>query len=280
MARVGRRRRHPRCGSAGARPTSRRRCDRRDLHLQPRRLRRRHPWQRQHPRVPADPGRHRQAARVRRAGTLKVTFDGGYRATVKNIDDSITDTLSSFSSRGVHGSIGVVKPDVAAPGDTIASAGMGPGTGPLVLSGTSMATPLQRDQRAGALPAPRLHTADDQGSRDERRGARRVDRSQHRARVRPGPGRRRTSRRTRVPSTAGDRLQPGGDNPVSASFGVVPAPVDQALTTKTLPLTVINKSRRTELQPLLRPRGQQPGVSYSVTPSTLTVTATPADRRR
>src|SRR3954447_9649321 len=76
------------------------------------------------------------------AGTLNVTFDGALQATIKDINDSITDTLSSFSSRGVHGSLGVVKPDVAAPGDTIASAGMGTGTDPLVISGTSMATPL------------------------------------------------------------------------------------------------------------------------------------------
>ena len=64
------------------------------------------------------------------AGTLQVTFDGALQATIKDVTASITDTLSSFSSRGVHGSIGVVKPDVAAPGDTIASAGMGTGSRP------------------------------------------------------------------------------------------------------------------------------------------------------
>src|SRR5262249_11783336 len=76
------------------------------------------------------------------AGTLNVTFDGAKQATVKDITPSISDTLSSFSSRGPHGSIGVVKPDVTAPGDTIASAGMGTGNNVLVISGTSMASPL------------------------------------------------------------------------------------------------------------------------------------------
>ena len=79
------------------------------------------------------------------AGTLQVTFDGALQATIKDVNDAITDTLSSFSSRGVHGSIGVVKPDVAAPGDTIASAGMGTGSDPLDVSpARSMATPHRR----------------------------------------------------------------------------------------------------------------------------------------
>jgi len=76
------------------------------------------------------------------AGTLNVTFDGVDQATVKDITPAINDTLSSFSSRGPHGSLGVVKPDVTAPGDTIASAGMGTGDNVLVISGTSMASPL------------------------------------------------------------------------------------------------------------------------------------------
>ncbi|WP_158580685.1 S8 family serine peptidase [Cellulomonas rhizosphaerae] len=51
------------------------------------------------------------------------------------------DTLNSSSSRGVHGSLGVIKPDVAAPGSGINSAASGEGDGSHVLSGTSMATP-------------------------------------------------------------------------------------------------------------------------------------------
>jgi subtilisin family serine protease len=63
------------------------------------------------------------------AGTLNVTFDGQYAGTIQSLTPSITDTLSSFSSRGTHGSLGVVKPDVTAPGDTITSALMGSGSG-------------------------------------------------------------------------------------------------------------------------------------------------------
>lgn len=52
------------------------------------------------------------------------------------------DTLNSSSSRGVHGSNGIVKPDVAAPGTQIGSVAVGTGNKPAVMSGTSMATPM------------------------------------------------------------------------------------------------------------------------------------------
>ena len=75
------------------------------------------------------------------AGTLKVTFDGSLQGMTQDIDPSINDTLSGFSSRGPHGSLGVVKPDVAAVGDSVLSAGVGSGNGGLSISGTSMAAP-------------------------------------------------------------------------------------------------------------------------------------------
>jgi subtilisin family serine protease len=73
------------------------------------------------------------------AGTLVVRQAGSLRTTLPTYDNSISDTPSSFTSRGVRGP--AVKPDVAAPGDTIASALVGSGSGTLVISGTSMATP-------------------------------------------------------------------------------------------------------------------------------------------
>ncbi|QDW61228.1 S8 family serine peptidase [Oerskovia sp. KBS0722] len=54
---------------------------------------------------------------------------------------AIGDTLNAGSSRGVHGSLGVVKPDVAAPGTGISSVASGRLTQPGIKSGTSMATP-------------------------------------------------------------------------------------------------------------------------------------------
>ncbi|MBP3044772.1 S8 family serine peptidase [Arthrobacter jiangjiafuii] len=74
------------------------------------------------------------------AGTLTLRLDPSYRATATG-PSGAGDTISSFSSRGLHGSNGVVKPDVAAPGSSIGSAAVGSGTGASVSSGTSMATP-------------------------------------------------------------------------------------------------------------------------------------------
>ncbi|TDP98060.1 S8 family serine peptidase [Labedaea rhizosphaerae] len=73
------------------------------------------------------------------AGTLQVHLAGNLRTTLKTMSPEITDTPSSFTSRGVRGP--AVKPDVAAPGDTIASALRGSGNQTLVISGTSMAAP-------------------------------------------------------------------------------------------------------------------------------------------
>lgn len=73
------------------------------------------------------------------AGTLVVRLGGDLAVSLKTYDPAIVDTPSSFTSRGVRGP--VVKPDVAAPGDTIASALVGSGNKPQVNSGTSMAAP-------------------------------------------------------------------------------------------------------------------------------------------
>ena len=73
------------------------------------------------------------------AGTLTVRLAGELRRSVRTYDPAIVDTPSTFTSRGVRGP--AVKPDVAAPGDTIASALIGSGNGTLVISGTSMASP-------------------------------------------------------------------------------------------------------------------------------------------
>lgn len=73
-------------------------------------------------------------------GTLEVQLDASYIATGTSKTGAL-DTLNASSSRGVHGSNGVVKPDVAAPGTLIGSAAVGTGNGASVKSGTSMATP-------------------------------------------------------------------------------------------------------------------------------------------
>ena len=73
------------------------------------------------------------------AGTLSLRIGPGYAMSSRL--DGAQDLLNDGSSRGVHGSLGVVKPDVAAPGTGILSAASGGGAAGHVLSGTSMAAP-------------------------------------------------------------------------------------------------------------------------------------------
>ncbi|GAA1928274.1 S8 family serine peptidase [Microbacterium aoyamense] len=73
------------------------------------------------------------------AGTLTVHIGPGLASAV--VADITPDVLNTGSSRGEHGSLGIVKPDVAAPGTGILSAASGSGSEPHALSGTSMASP-------------------------------------------------------------------------------------------------------------------------------------------
>jgi subtilisin family serine protease len=74
-----------------------------------------------------------------RTGSLTVHIGPSLAAAV--VVGEVGDALNASSSRGVHGSLGIIKPDVAAPGTGIYSAASGTGNGAQSLSGTSMATP-------------------------------------------------------------------------------------------------------------------------------------------
>ncbi|GAB4110681.1 MAG: hypothetical protein OHK0050_06710 [Roseiflexaceae bacterium] len=74
------------------------------------------------------------------AAPITITFDGSLRNTGLIQDTSANDTVASFTSRGPSRS-GVLKPDVAAPGVSIFSAGFTTGNNGQTLSGTSMAAP-------------------------------------------------------------------------------------------------------------------------------------------
>ena len=208
------------------------------------------------------------------AGTLNVTFDPALAASVKSITPGITDTLSSFSSRGTHGSVGVVKPDIAAPGDTIASAGLGTGNGVLVDSGTSMATPnvagiaalvkLAHPQwSTEQLKADLMNTAGhDVYSGDGQTG--------------PiyGPNRVGAGRVDAQAAVGNDLLVYDTDvaGAVSASFGVITAPISSRQVTQHRTLTVQNTGPQTKVVAVsYQAITAEPGVSYSVSPSRLAV---------
>lgn len=208
------------------------------------------------------------------AGTLNVTFDGTLQGAVKNVTPSISDTISSFTSRGGPGTAGVVKPDVAAPGDTIASAGIGTGNGVLVESGTSMAAPLTAGVSALVkakhpswtplqVKAAVMNTA----GHDLWTGPSKTGTMYAPARVGSG--------RIDAKAAVTTKLLAYVNNPanvVSASFGVVPAPVTSATVTKTRQLVVQNTGgKKVTVSLAYQSVNASPGVTYSVSPSSLTI---------
>jgi subtilisin family serine protease len=74
------------------------------------------------------------------AETVNVTLTNSTHNSIVNPHPDTVNAIADFSSRGI-GLAGNVKPDVAAPGMTVFSAGMGSGNDGLSDSGTSMATP-------------------------------------------------------------------------------------------------------------------------------------------
>lgn len=126
------------------------------------------------------------------AGTLEIELSQQMRSRGV-LGVSTLDQLNTSSGRGVHGSNGLTKPDVAAPGTNIGSALVGTGSEKAVFTGTSMATPhvagvaalvaqANPDYSASQLKAAIMNSAvhdltDDQGAVHsvERTGSGRVD---------------------------------------------------------------------------------------------------------
>ncbi len=197
------------------------------------------------------------------AGTLQLGMRDALRNSAKSYFPAISDTLSSFSSRGGRGP--AVKPDVTAPGDTIASALSGSGDDVLVISGTSMASPhtagiatLVRQKHpewsVEEVKAAVMNTAlTDVSATDGGAG--------------PfyGPGRQGAGRIDAAAATGTEVLAMVKDDPgyVSATFGVVE--VGAAKVTRTKTVRVENKGTRARTMALsYDPATEQPGVSYAV----------------
>ncbi len=150
--------------------------------------------------------------------------------------DEAGDALNPGSSRGAHGSLGIIKPDVAAPGTLIFSAASGTGAAAHSLSGTSMSSPhvagiaaLVRATRPGWTPAQVKAAVMNTATHDVWTGANQSGTAYGPQRVGSG----RVDARAAVADTV---LAYGSEDPdqVSVTFGVVDVAAEPVTLTKTV----------------------------------------------
>ncbi len=200
---------------------------------------------------------------------LDVTFSGSLRTSIKEQFPANNDTLNSSSSRGTHGSIGVVKPDVTAPGTTIASVAVGTGNGLAVESGTSMATPHTAGIAALVKTVHPTWTTEQIKAAIMNTAGHDLFTGPDQTGDRYGPARVGSGRVDALAATTDQILAYSTTTPgaVSASFGVVPVTTDKVSVTKKQTIKVQNTGTRTA-DVVLSYEGinAQPGVSYTVSP--------------
>ena len=203
--------------------------------------------------------------------TVTVTFGPSLRdASVFSAPEQV-DLIASFSSRGIRQENGV-KPDVAAPGVTLYSAGVGEGSGGASTSGTSMASPITAgvtalvraahpDWTTEEVKADIMNTA----THDVFTGPNRTGEVYGPNRVGAG----RIDAAAAVQNTVLAYAQ-AGSGVVSASFGVVEVAEERVEATKTI--TVANKGDRAAVYRVsYAAAAEQPGVTYAFSDERVTV---------
>lgn len=206
---------------------------------------------------------------------VSVSLDPALHNDTLNNHPETTNAMVEFSSRGI-GAVGNVKPDGAAPGQTVFSAGMGTGNDGLTESGTSMSSPhaagvaaLVRAAHptwtAEQVKAAIMNTATQPVFARDATGA--ADPQQIEAPMRVGAGR---VTADKAVSTSTLAYVDDGSGAVSVSFGRVDAAT--SVVTRTAKVRVVNTTNAA----IAYTAGYDaidvmPGASYSVSPASFTV---------
>ncbi|MFE4520164.1 S8 family serine peptidase [Kitasatospora sp. NPDC056783] len=222
----------------------------------------------------ADGERLRRAAAAGPVRVRLATPGNPLHGSVAQDQPGRADTLTDFTSRGI-GVPGVVKPDLAAPGESIWSSLVGSGTGGQRESGTSMATPhvaglaalvraAHPDWTVEQVKAALMNTSVDTYLGDDRTGP-------VYGPERTGAGRVQVDRAVRTPAVA----YAAGEGAVEGGVGVSFGPVEVAGPTA---LTREIEVRNTSGAPLgyrtsYAAATEVPGASYRVAPARVDVPA-------
>jgi hypothetical protein len=207
------------------------------------------------------------------ASGVSVTFSNDLHNASKIVDPTLTDTLSDFSSRGPRRDNLALKPDITAPGETIFSVANGTGNQGVTENGTSMASPhvagsmallkqLHPTWTVEELKALAMNTATNDIRSEQAAGSPLYSPS------RVGAG------RIDLPNAAASTVvayDAGGPGEVSVSYGEVEV---ITTTTEVRHITVLNKGNTGETYNVAYlPRTEVPGVSFSVSPASVTIPA-------
>lgn len=226
-------------------------------------------------------------------GTLRVTLSAGLRATVEEFDPTLEGLIAADTARGTR-TAGAIKPDVAAPGETIASAAAGTGAGVQVESGTSMAAPVvsgiaalvkqhhpqwsPEQIKAAVVNGAQGHLSTaTTGRPDDRRADHHGTGNGHRDRPeRYGPARVGSGNANAEAAVGLTSLAYNGDTEgaVSVSFGVLTPTAAHGAVSASHQVVIENLGADARTYRLAYdPITSQPGLSYSVSPTTVRVPA-------
>jgi len=208
------------------------------------------------------------------AGTLSVHVGPSLANTSFISIPDLADTLNSSSSRGVHGSLGIVKPDVAAPGTGISSASSGTGNGRSTKSGTSMSTPHVAGIAALVVAAHPEWSAQQVKADVMNTATHDVTVGENGSGAAYGPERVGSGRVDAEAATTNTVLAFATDDPalVSVTFGVVPVGAKTVTVRKTVTVTNTGSSTQRLATSFVQSTSAG-GAEISVSPSRITVPA-------